>query len=269
MTTHGAEQMRLKLFILFTLLPTLLLAAKQPERKDIRTGNKEYKNGEYGEAELSYRRAMEKAPAQPNAKYNLGNALYKQIDSTLVQTAPEEAKQKLEQVHKLYENAAETYTDDKQKAAAYYNEGNTFLREQNFDAAIDAYKKSLRLNPSDMEAKQNLVFAQAMKNQQQQNPQQQQQNQDKNKDDKDKDKDKDQNKDQNQDKQDQQQQPQDNQDQNKDKKDQQQQQQEQKISKEDAQRMLQALEQQEKDTQEKVKKEKAQKAQQRNSGKNW
>ncbi len=255
-----------KILILLTLLPTLLFAAKQPERKDMRTGNEQYKEGGYSEAELSYRRAMEKAPALANPKFNLGNALYKQVDSTM---QPEEAKQYLEQVHKLYENAGEAYTDAKQKAATHYNDGNTYLREQNWSAAVDAYKKSLRLNPNDMEAKQNLVFAQAMNNQQQQNQQQQQQNQDKNKDEKDKDdKNKDdKNKDQNKDKQDQQQ-PQ-NQDKNKDKKDQQQQQpQEQKISKEDAQRMLQALEQQEKETQEKVKKEKA-KAQQRSSDKNW
>jgi len=255
----------IKLLILLSFLPAALLAAKQPERKDIRTGNKEYKKGSYSEAELSYRRAMEKAPASANAKFNLGNALYKQVDSTMAQTAPDEAKQLQEQVRKLYENAAESYTNDQQKAAAHYNEGNTYLREQNWQAAIDAYKKSLRLNPNDIEAKQNLVFAQAMNNQQPPQ-QQQQQNQDKDKDkDKKDDKDKDKNKDQQQ---------QDNQDQNKDKdkdkKDQQQQQQqEQKISKEDAQRMLQALEQQEKDTQEKVKREKAQKAQQRTTDKNW
>ena len=247
----------LKILILLSLFSVSLYAAKQPERKDIRTGNKEYKKGNYNEAELSYRRAMEKSPTSANAKFNLGNALYKQVDSTMAQTAPDEAKQLQEQVRKLYENAAETYSDNQQKAAAHYNEGNTYLREQNWQAAIDAYKKSLRLNPNDMEAKQNLVFAQAMNNQQP--PQQQQKNQDKDKDKKD-DKDKD---------KDQQQQPQDNQDQNKDKKEQQQQQQEQKISKEDAQRMLQALEQQEKDTQEKVKREKAQKAQQRNTDKNW
>jgi tetratricopeptide (TPR) repeat protein len=249
----------LKLTILLSLLPLALVAAKQPERKDIRLGNKEYKKQSYGEAELSYRRAMEKAPASANAKYNLGNALYKQVDTTM---QPEEAKQQMEQVHKLYENAAETYTDDNQKAAAHYNEGNAYLREQNWQAAIDSYKKSLRLNPDDMEAKQNLVFAQAMNNQQQQNPQQNQDKEKEKKDEKEKEKEKEKNQDQQQNKQ----------EQDKEKNDQQQQQQqqqEQKISKEDAQRMLQALEQQEKDTQEKVKREKAQKAQQRSPGKDW
>jgi len=163
----------LKILILLSLFSVSLYAAKQPERKDIRTGNKEYKKGSYNEAELSYRRAMEKSPTSANAKFNLGNALYKQVDTTMAQTAPDEAKQLQEQVRKLYENAAETYSDNQQKAAAHYNEGNTYLREQNWQAAIEAYKKSLRLNPNDIEAKQNLVFAQAMNNQQP--PQQQQQ----------------------------------------------------------------------------------------------
>lgn len=255
----------LKIIVLLFLLPAALFAAKQPERKDVRQGNKEYKNQSYGEAELSYRRAMEKAPASANAKFNLGNALYKQVDTTM---QPEEAKQHLEQVHKLYETAAEAYTDDEQKAAAHYNEGNTYLREQNWKAAIDSYKKSLRLNPDDMEAKQNLVYAQAMNNQQPPEQQQQQQD-DKNKDEKNKDENKDKNNQQDQ-QQNQDQQQKDKQDQNQDKNEQEQQQpQEQKISKEDAQRMLQALEQQENDTQEKVKKEKAQRAQQRSTGKNW
>lgn len=253
-----------KIILLSALLfPATLYAAKQPERKDTRAGNKEYKKGNYIESELSYRRAQEKAPESVNVKYNLGNALYKQLDSTQVQG--DEVKQQLEQIHKLYENAAESEAmSDKQKAAAYYNSGNTYLREQNFGAAVDAYKKSLRLNPDDMEAKQNLIYAQAMQNQQQEQPQQQPQDQDKKDQDKDKDKDKDQNQDQQQ--QEQQQNQEQNQDQ-KDKKDQQQQ--EEKISKEDAQRMLQALEQQEKETQEKVKKEKAKKAQQRSTDKNW
>ncbi|MDR2814313.1 MAG: tetratricopeptide repeat protein [Prevotellaceae bacterium] len=246
------------LFALLTLFCfSSALLALPPERKDVRAGNKAYKNGDYAAAEIEYRRALDKVAESVNAKFNLGNALYKQTDSADIQS--EGAKQQVEQARKLYENVAEAGVSDKQKAAAYYNQGNTYLREQDFRAAVEAYKKSLRLNPDDMEAKQNLVFAQAMSNQQQQQPQPQQQNQDQNKNDE---KNKDENKDQ------QQQQPQPQQQDNKNQQDKQQQQ-EEKISKEDAQRMLQALEQQEKETQEKVKKEKAQKAKQRNTDKNW
>ena len=256
----------------FLALLTLLcfstsLHALPPERKDVRAGNKAYSKGDYATAEIDYRRALDKAPESANAKFNLGNALYKQTDSADAQS--EGAKQQVEQARKLYENVAEADVSDRQKAAAHYNQGNTYLREQDFKAAVEAYKKSLRLNPNDMEAKQNLVYAQAMSNLQQQQPQPQQ-NQDQNKNDE-------QNKDDRQDQQqqDRQDQQQDNKNQqnkpqqDKNQQDKQQQQREEKISKEDAQRMLQALEQQEKETQEKVKKEKAQKAKQRSTDKNW
>lgn len=252
----------LALLTLFCFSTALL--ALPPERKDMRAGNKAYSKGDYATAEIEYRRALDKVSESANAKFNLGNALFKQTDSADMQG--EGVKQQVEQARKLYETVAEADVHNQQKAAAYYNQGNTYLREQDFRAAAEAYKKSLRLNPNDMEAKQNLVYAQAMSNLQQQQPQPQQ-NQDQNKDD---DQNKDQNKDQQQD------QPQDDknqqdkpQPQDKNQPDKQQQQREEKISKEDAQRMLQALEQQEKETQEKVKKEKAQKAKQRSTEKNW
>jgi tetratricopeptide (TPR) repeat protein len=260
--SFGGVKAFLALLTLFCFSASLL--ALPPERKDMRAGNKAYKKGDYATAEIEYRRALDKASESANAKFNLSNALYKQLDSANMQN--EGSKQQLEQARKLYEDVAESAANNEQKAASYYNMGNTLLREQDFRAAVEAYKKSLRLNPDDMEAKQNLVYAQAMSNLQQQQPQQQQQNQDQNKnDDKNKDENKDQQQQQQQDQQDQQQQ-QDNKNQQQR---QQQQQQEAKISKEDAQRMLQALEQQEKDTQEKVKKEKAQKAKQRSTDKNW
>ncbi|MDR0566570.1 MAG: tetratricopeptide repeat protein [Prevotellaceae bacterium] len=254
----------LALLTLFCFSTALL--ALPPERKDMRAGNKAYGKGDYATAEIEYRRALDKVSESANAKFNLGNALFKQTDSADMQG--DGVKQQVEQARKLYETVAEADVRDEQKAAAYYNQGNTYLRDQDFRAAAEAYKKSLRLNPNDMEAKQNLVYAQAMSNMQQQQPQPQpQQNQDQNKND---DQNKDQNKDQQQDQpQDDKNQPDKPQPQDKNQPDKQQQQREEKISKEDAQRMLQALEQQEKETQEKVKKEKAQKAKQRSTEKNW
>ncbi|GHT12635.1 hypothetical protein AGMMS4956_07550 [Bacteroidia bacterium] len=260
----------MKLWLLLLCFVPTLLWALPPERKDVRTGNKAYKKGDYAAAEIDYRRALDKAAESANVKYNLGNALLQQLDSAALQNP--NAKEQLKEVRGYYESLAETGEDLVQRANANFNVGNTYLLEQDFKSAVEAYKKALRLHPSDVEAKENLVFAQAMsQNPPPQQQQQQQQNQDK-QDDKDKDK-QDQNQQQNQDQQndkdkqnkDQQQQP------NEQNQDEQQEQQEQStnISKDDAQRMLQAIEQQEKETQDKVKKEKAQKTKQRSSGKNW
>jgi alpha-galactosidase/6-phospho-beta-glucosidase family protein len=123
--------------------------------------------------------------------------------------------------------------------------------------SIEAYKNSLKTDPGNMEAKYNLAYAQDLLKQQQEQQQQQQQNQDN------KDKNKDQNKDQeNKDEQEQQKQDQEKNDQ------QQQEQQQQKISKEDAERLLNAIANDEKEVQEKVKLEKAAKARVKTM-KNW
>jgi len=139
----------------------------------------------------------------------------------------------------------------KKKSAGLYNLGNSLLKANKLKESIDAYKGSLRLDPKNPEAKYNLAYAQDLLRQQQQQQKQNQQQQQDNKD---------QNKDQNKEKE---------QDQNKDQNQQQQQQQDnQAISKEDAERILNALENDEKNVQEKVKLAKAERERVR-SAKNW
>ena len=121
---------------------------------------------------------------------------------------------------------------------ARFNLGNTLLW-QNYEKAIEAYKESLRNNPSDDETRYNLALAQKMLKDQQQN--QQNQNQDQ----------------QNQQQQQQQEQQQDQQQQ--DQQDQQQQQQpeqrQDEMSKENAEQLLNSVMQDEQNTQDKVKKQ--------------
>ena len=222
------------------LLPALIYG--QAERKFIRQGNKQYQEEVYDESEILYRKALEKEDQSYSGEFNLGDALYKQ--------------EKYEDAARSFDKLAENQTDPVKLGELYHNLGNSMLKANQLEAAIEAYKQSLRNNPGDDETRHNLAYAQQMQQQQQQ-----QQNQDQ-------DQDQDQ-QDQNQDQQDQQQQ--DQQDQNQDQQDQQQQdqqdqqqqdqrdqQQQPQISREDAERMLQALQQNEQELQEKLKKEKAQ-----------
>ena len=145
----------------------------------------------------------------------------------------------------------------KKKAASLYNLGNSLLNADKIRESIDAYKGSLRLDPGNIEAKYNLAYAQDLLQQQQQQQQQNQQNQ---QDQQKQDKKDDQNSDsqeQDNDQQQQQQQPEE-----------QKEQQQQEISKEDAERLLNALANDERDIQEKVKLAKALKAKTRTE-KNW
>ena len=218
------------------LLLVAITASAQTDRQYIREGNKQFRVGQYDKAEVSYRKAVEKNPKNPQAAYNLGNALMAQKkDSAAVQQ---------------FEQATRIETNPLRKAAAYHNMGVICQTHKMYGEAIEAYKNALRLNPNDDETRYNLVLCKHQKQKQDKN---QQQNQDK-KDDQKKD---DQKKD-------------DKKDQNKDKKDDKQQQQQQKpqMSKDNAEQLLNAAIQNEKMTQDKMKKQQQQ-PQRRNVLKNW
>lgn len=217
------------------LLLVAITASAQTDRQYIREGNKQFRVGQYDKAEVSYRKAVEKNPKNPQAAYNLGNALMAQKkDSSAVQQ---------------FEQATRIETNPLRKAAAYHNMGVICQTHKMYGEAIEAYKNALRLNPNDNETRYNLVLCQRQKKKQDQNQQQNQNNKDdQKKDNQKKDDQKDQNKDKKDDKQQQQQKPQ--------------------MSKDNAEQLLNAAIQNEKMTQDKMKKQQ-QKPQRRNVLKNW
>jgi len=224
-----------------TAVAVLLLLAvgaqAQSDRQLIRQGNKQYRLGNAAEAEVSYRKAVEKNQRNPQAYYNLGNALMLQRKDSLAIT-------QLEQAAKLESNPL-------RRAQAYHNIGVICQQRQMFGEAIEAYKESLRNNPTDHQTRYNLALCKRQQKQQQQN--QNQQNKDQ------------QNKDQNKDKQDQQKQDQQKKD---EQKQQQNQQDRQQMSKENAEQLLNAAMQEEKQTQDRMKKAQQQ-PQRRRLEKNW
>ncbi|OFY41564.1 MAG: hypothetical protein A2X18_06995 [Bacteroidetes bacterium GWF2_40_14] len=231
-------------FILTIIFAFLINTAwSQVEKGEIRSGNSAYKKGNYQKAEIDYRRALERSPNSIQAKYNLGNALYK------LNNAPE--------AEKVLAPVADSVIDKGMKADVFHNIGNFNLAQKKYKESVDSYKNSLRIRPGDMQTKSNLAYAQKMlKNEQ--DKQKKDQNKDQNKD-QDKDDKKDQNKDQNKDP---------NKDQNKENKDKQQQP-PPKITPQAAQQMLQAIQNKEKETQEKVNKEKVKVLEGRQKEKNW
>ena len=217
------------------LLLVAITASAQTDRQYIREGNKQFRVGQYDKAEVSYRKAVEKNPKNPQAAYNLGNALMAQKkDSAAVQQ---------------FEQATRIETNPLRKAAAYHNMGVICQTHKMYGEAIEAYKNALRLNPNDDETRYNLVLCKKQKQKQDKN---QQQNQDKKDDQKKDDQKKDNQKDQNKDKKD----------------DKQQQQQKPQMSKDNAEQLLNAAIQNEKMTQDKIKKQQQQ-PQRRNVLKNW
>ena len=216
---------------LLVLILSLLLSpvVAQNARQLVRQGNKQFRLGNAAESEVSYRKAVEKDARNPQANYNLGNALMLQWKDSLAITQ--------------FEKAAKQETNPLRRAQAFHNMGVVCQQHQMFGEAIEAYKEALRNNPTDDQTRYNLALCKRQQ-QQQQNQQQQQQNKD--------------NKDQ-QDKNQQQQQKQQKEQQKED---------EQKMSKENAEQLLNAAMQEEKQTQERMKKA-MQKPQKRQLEKNW
>jgi tetratricopeptide (TPR) repeat protein len=234
-----------KLLLLPAFLCLSVAGNAQADKRYIRKGNKQYEKGSYSESEILYRKANDKNYGSPEATFNIGDALYKQ--------------KKFEDAGKQFVENASQVSEPEKKAASLYNLGNSLLEANKVQESIEAYKNALKLDPSNMEAKYNLGYAQNLLKQQQQQQQQQQNNQ------KNQDKNQQQKNDKNNQKQNDQQQ------QNKDQdKNQQQQQQDQQagMSKEDAERLLNALANDEKNVQDKVKREKAAQSRSRTL-KNW
>ncbi len=235
MNAHNNKLNLLQPLILILLVCSAFTPAlAQKERKEIREGNTSYEKGKYSDAETSYRKALDKNSHSFPGSYNLGGAMYRQ--------------KKYDEAIQQYQRSAEKTTDPVEKANSYHNLGNAYLQSQQYQESIDAYRQSLKLNPGDNETRYNMAYAQAMLKKQQQEQQQNKDQQNKNQQSKDK---KDQ---QSKDKQDQQQQSNDQQQDQKQQKEQQkaQAQKQPKISKEDAERILQALKNDEQKLQEKM-----------------
>lgn len=241
------------IILAFALLLASISAAAQTDRREVRSGNRQFRKENFTRAEIDYRKALVKDSSSFAASYDLANSLYRQNNF-------EEAGKTLEKVKDIAPMSPNS-------SDYYYNLGNVACQKKDWQAAVDAYKQSLLRNPADVDAKENYIYAKLMlKNQggggndkNNQNQDQNQQNQDQ--------------QNQNQNPNQQNQQNQQNQNQNQNQQNQQNQQQGQqgqgKISPQQAQQMLSAIQAKEKETQDKVNKEKAALLKSKQKEKNW
>lgn len=228
---------------IFILIATFASSAAfaQADRQYIRNGNKLFHQQNYAKAEVEYRKAISKNPNNSQAIYNLGNALLMQ--------------QKDSAATSLFQKSGKIEKSKIRKAMSYHNIGVICQKHQMYGEAINAYKEALRNNPNDNETRYNLALCKKLlKNQpkdknKQNNKQKDKNNKDKNKKDKNKDKQNNKNKDQ-------------------DKQDKKQQQPKDRMSKDNAEQLLNAAMQEEKATQQRISKA-MQQAGSRKLQKNW
>jgi tetratricopeptide (TPR) repeat protein len=223
------------LVILFFISLSYTDTHSQSTRDLVNDGVELYNEQKFADAEVNFKKGSEKSPQNFEAKFNLGDAYYKQ--------------QRYDEAMKSFQSAFVDAKDDLEKAKLHYNIGNSLLKSQKIKESIGAYKEALKLNPTDQQAKYNLSYALNMLK----NPNQdQKQNKDQNKD----------QQDQNKDQQDQNQQNQNQQQQDQQKQDQQQshsqEQKEQELTKQEAEKILNALKENEKDLQKQLRKIKGQ-----------
>src|SRR5574344_813708 len=168
-----------RIIVLLLSFVSVTAASAQSDREYIRRGNRLYRDSTYNKAETEYRKALSKNPRNPQAMYNLGNAL-------LMQQKPKDAMAQ-------YENAAKLEVSRSRKAKIYHNMGVIMQSQQQYGEAIKCYEMSLVNNPSDNETRYNLALCQKLnkngknnknndKNKKNKNKKNQNKNKDKNKD---------------------------------------------------------------------------------------
>ena len=140
---------------ILTLMLLLLLDAAcafaQADRHEVRRGNRLFGKENWKEAELSYRKALVKDSLSVAGRYNLASALYRQEN---------------------FEGAREvmqSFEGQEMSSDQSYNAGDIALQLKDYAGAVEAFRNSLLLNPGDLDAKENYIYAKKMlENQQQQ-----------------------------------------------------------------------------------------------------
>ena len=151
--------------ICFLLLPQLGLG--QAGRDEVLEGNSLFAEGRFDEAHEKYQQALDEDPSSAAIRYNLGDAEYKKS---------------------LYEEAIEAFSqatqteDPELQSRASYNLGNALYRLGKLEDSIQAYQNALRINPEDRDSKHNLEFVRSKLEEQEQQKEKQQEKQDKQED---------------------------------------------------------------------------------------
>ena len=148
--------------VLLVLLLNAASAFAQADRHDVRQGNRYFEKGDFGEAELAYRKGLVKDSLSTAARYNLASSLYRQEN---------------------FEGAKEimgSFDGQEVSSDIHYNTGDIALQLKDYASAVEAFRQSLLQNPGDLDAKENYIYAKKMLENQQSGGRGEQENQDDN-----------------------------------------------------------------------------------------
>ncbi|KPL03569.1 MAG: hypothetical protein AMJ73_06370 [candidate division Zixibacteria bacterium SM1_73] len=117
--------------------------AYQEGKELLQKGKKDNALEAYERALKFYRDAEIEKPESPELSYNIGNVMYQR----------EKYQDALEKYYKTL-----SADEPANQAAAYYNMGNALYRSGKYAEAIQAYQKCLDVTPDDEDAKYNIEF---------------------------------------------------------------------------------------------------------------
>ncbi|MBK7667824.1 MAG: tetratricopeptide repeat protein [Sphingobacteriaceae bacterium] len=183
------------MLILASLVSVNKLSA-QKDKELVYKGNNNYYSGRNVTAINEYREALKLNPALKKANFNLGDAIYKEAvniknsksKAPIMGMKPDSlANIMLDEAAAQFDVVSQTVSHKDTVHKALHNLGNCRLKQENWQAAVDAYKKSLKVDPKDEDTRYNLAYAQKKlkeqekkdkdKNKDKQQQQQQQQDQ--------------------------------------------------------------------------------------------
>lgn len=146
-------------FFLFVACLLSVATMAQADRQFIRTGNRYYRLQNFAKAEAEYRKAVAVNGENAQALYNLGCALMMQQKDSI-------AVEQFQKAGSLEKSAL-------RKAKVYHNIGVVCQAHRIYGDAIKAYEESLRNNPSDDETRYNLALCKRLQKNQKKNQQNQ------------------------------------------------------------------------------------------------
>jgi Ca-activated chloride channel family protein len=137
--SYRLNSARTILFYFFILV--LPPSYAQQAEEIIKTGNDLYRKGEYEKASGEF----QKVSTDQRAKFNYGNALYKQ--------------NKKDEAAAVYDGLSTIENKPELRSQSFYNKGVILSGRQKLEESIEAYKNTLRLDPDDIQARENLQKA--------------------------------------------------------------------------------------------------------------
>lgn len=143
------------------LLP-LVTTAQNEYARQMRAGNRAYADSNFAQAEAAYRLGASNSSTSAKADFNLGDALYRQ--------------ERYEEALEAYQSSLQKMERSTDRSNALHNMGNTFFQMEKYEEAARSYAEALKLDPEDEDTRYNL--AQTLRRMQQPPPQQQQQQSD-------------------------------------------------------------------------------------------